>query len=129
MYVVDGPLSYRDPPGPALGVFRLARNPRFPDTGYQVTGYITCEQADQQDTTTSATPPPVLPSYLPSLAGIVARAAAADDPAVCAYFTDQGATQFAAMAAVSSCGEAVAALAKKVTDPTAYLVPERRNDI
>lgn len=123
MYVVDGPLSYRDSPGPRLGVFRLARDPRFPDTGYQVTGYTTCEQTDTQDPTTSATPLPVLPSYPPSLPGIVARAVAANDPAVCAYFTDQGAVQFAATAAVSSCRAAIAALGRKVTDPTAFISP------
>lgn len=123
MYVVDGPLSYREPPGPRLGVFRLARDPRFPDTGYQVTGYTPCEQADQEDPTTTSTPPPVLPSYPPSFAGIVARAVAGNDPAVCDLFTPQGAVQFAATVTAASCPDAVAVLAGRVTDPTAYGTP------
>lgn len=123
MYVVDGPLSYREPPGPRLGVFRLARDPRFPDTGYQITGYTPCEQVDQQDPTTTSTPPPVLPSYPPSFAGIVARAVAESDPGVCDFLTPQGRDQFAATVAATSCPDAVAALAKQVTDPTAYATP------
>lgn len=30
MYIVDGPLNYRDPPGPELGTFRLEHDPGSP---------------------------------------------------------------------------------------------------
>jgi hypothetical protein len=43
---------------------------------------------------------------------------------VCDYFTEQGAAQFAATVAASSCDEAITVLAGQVTDPTAYGNPD-----
>jgi hypothetical protein len=124
MYIVDGPLEYRDPPGPMLGTFRLERDPRFPNSGYLITRYTPCGQTDPDLPPISSTPPPVLPSYPPGLPGILTQAIAADDPDVCDYFTPQGAAQFAATVATDSCPEAITALAGQVADPTAYINPD-----
>jgi hypothetical protein len=42
MYIVDGPLEYRELPGPMLGTFRLEQDPRFPTSGYLITNYTPC---------------------------------------------------------------------------------------
>lgn len=124
MYIVDGPLEYREPPGPTLGTFRLERDPRFPNSGYLITGYTRCGETDPDVPPTSSTTPPVLPSYPPGLPGMLAQAIVANDDGVCAYFTDQGATQFAATVSAESCPEALEVLTGEVSDPTAYINPD-----
>jgi hypothetical protein len=124
MYIVDGPLEYRQPPGPMLGTFRLAHDPRFPTSGYLITGYTPCGQIDPNVPTTSVTTPPVLPSYPPGLPGMLAQAITTNDDDVCDYFTEQGARQFAATVAADSCPEAIEVLNVKVSDTTAYINPD-----
>jgi hypothetical protein len=124
MYIVEGPLEYREPPGPELGTFRLERDPRFPNSGYRITRYTPCGKTDPDLPPPTPTRPPVLPSYPPGMPGILTKAIAADDPDVCGLFTQQGATQFANVSAADSCPEAITALSEKVTDPTAYGNPD-----
>lgn len=124
MYIVAGPLEYREPPGPALGTFRLERDPHFPNSGYLITGYTPCGETDPDVPPTGSTTPPVLPSYPPGLPGMPAQAIVANDDDVCAYFTNQGAVQFAATVDAASCPEAIEALAAEVSDPTAYINPD-----
>lgn len=124
MYIVEGPLEYRDPPGPALGTFRLERDPRFPTSGYRITRYTPCGETDPDLPSPKPTPPPILPSYPPGLPDILTQAIAADDPDVCGYFTQQGAAQFAATMGAQDCTAAITILAGQVTDPTAYANPD-----
>ena len=124
MYIVDGPLEYREPPGPELGTFRLERDPRFPNSGYLITRYTPCGETDPDLPSPSPTPPPILPSYPPGLPDILAQAIAGDDPDVCGLFTERGAAEFAAAVGAQDCTEAVTMLAGQVTDPTAYGNPD-----
>lgn len=124
MYIVDGPLEYREPPGPMMGTFRLERDSRFPTSGYLITGRTPCGQTDPDLLPSSPTTPPVLPSYPPGLPGILAQAIVANDDDVCNYFTMQGAAQFAATVAVNSCSQAIEVLGGQVTDPAAYINPD-----
>lgn len=54
------------------------------------------------------------------LPGILSQAIFEDDPGVCDYFTEQGATQFAATVDVGSCAEAITTLADQVTESPSY---------
>lgn len=124
MYIVEGPLEYREPPGPELGTFRLERDPKFPTSGYLITRYTPCGQTDHDMPAASSTPPPVLPSYPPALPDMLTKAIAAADPDVCDYFTQRGAAEFAAIVAADSCAEAITVLAGQVADSTAYINPD-----
>lgn len=124
MYIVDGPLEYREPPGPMLGTFRLERDPRFPTSGYLITNYTPCGHIDPEIPPANTTPAPVLPSYPPGLPSLLAQAIVANDDDVCAYFTQNGAKEFAATVAAGSCPEAITVLGSRVTNPAAYINPD-----
>lgn len=123
MYVVDGPLEYTEPPGPALGTFRLVRDPKYPNSGYLITHYIPCGE-EYPAAPSSVTPPPVLPSYPPSFPGLLAQAIAARNEDVCKYFTPSGAAQLATMVGTRDCPAAIETLSHQVTDPAAYANPD-----
>jgi hypothetical protein len=123
MQVSTGAFESGPPGGPTLGQLRLEKDPHYPTGGYLITGYTQCGVLPPGVTPTTATPPPILPSYAPGYAGTLAEAAAERDTDVCVYFTDQGRAQFAAALGVANCAAAVRALGARVTDPELYRNP------
>jgi hypothetical protein len=116
------------PGGPMLGVIRLDTDPRFRGAGgYLITSYTPCGTLPP-GVVLKAPERPLLPSYAPSYAAMVASRAARRDEGVCLYMTDRGQQQFAAAWGGDTCAEALGALAGKVTDPDRYREPQDAKD-
>lgn len=119
-----GILESGPPGGPLLGVIRLDKDPRFNGAGgYLITSYTPCGTLPPG---VVPKPPerPLLPSYPPSYAAMVASRVATGDESVCLYMTDRGQAEFAAAWGASDCAGAVRVLAGKVTDADRYRQPQ-----
>lgn len=123
--------------GPRLGRWELQRQH---GNGYLIVGWQSCPPSASTSATTPSTssarhvpPPPTptsstgarwLPTYPAGYPAVLAAAIGRGNTSVCdTLFTDTGAQQFAQAHGTATCGEAITALSRQVTDATNYANP------